>query len=234
MLTDPAIATAADYADALIVTRRAKNALLLVVLLMILMELALFFVARYTTLINIETGNLKIASTALPATTASTPTIHWADFAQYATGLAIFLGLLFTVVLSMVLYLIVKIMLVGRLIGVARETSAFIWSIIVFLLLFPWQSFLASANFSDTSFKIPGVLWTWSELVVATNGAKFTGDFSAPSVLHWARFVAFPLLAVILLLVIQVKSNRGLRQALGEDVTSIDTVISPHGTDPLA
>jgi hypothetical protein len=35
-------------------------------------------------------------------------------------------------------------------------------------------------------------------------------------ILHWSRFVAFPLVTVIITLMIQVKSNRGLREALGE------------------
>ena len=43
----------------------------------------------------------------------------------------------------------------------------------------------------------------------------------AQLVLKWSRFVVFPIIAVLILLAIQVKSNRGLRQALGEaDVIS--------------
>ena len=43
MTPDPAIATAADYADALLTARRAKNLLLLVVFLILLVQLAIFF-----------------------------------------------------------------------------------------------------------------------------------------------------------------------------------------------
>jgi len=42
------IATAADYADAMITARRAKNWLLTLLLLILLAQLAIFFVARYT------------------------------------------------------------------------------------------------------------------------------------------------------------------------------------------
>jgi hypothetical protein len=34
--------------------------------------------------------------------------------------------------------------------------------------------------------------------------------------LRWARFVGFPVLAIIVLLIVQAKSSRGLRAALGE------------------
>src|SRR5205823_5468557 len=45
-MTRTALAIAADYADAMMVARRAKNWLFLVLLLVLLIQLALFFVAR--------------------------------------------------------------------------------------------------------------------------------------------------------------------------------------------
>ena len=63
-----------------------------------------------------------------------------------------------------------------------------------------------------TLFKIPGALYTWDEL---TARVKEQPRRDA-AVLFWARFVAFPVLALIILLSIQIKSRRGLQQALGE------------------
>jgi hypothetical protein len=131
-------------------------------------------------------------------------------------GLTGFLGITLAIVLSVVVLLLTMIMLVGRLVGVSRVTGAFIWSIVLIVLLFPWQAFLADAHFAS-DFKIPGVLYTWAELVkfakVGVNGDR--PDIKI-LILHWGRFVAFPLLTLIITLVIQVKSNRGLREALGE------------------
>ena len=45
---------------------------------------------------------------------------------------------------------------------------------------------------------------------------KYQTGVSDDSVLFWARFVAFPAVALIILLSIQIKSRRGLQQALGE------------------
>lgn len=219
MTPDPAIATAADYADALMTARRSKNLLLLLVLLFLLVELAVFFVARYTNVILSDTPAVEVPAPTTQSTTASAK-----DFAQYATGLAVFLGMLFCVMLSMVVYLIANIMLVGRLIGVARVTSAFVWSLFLIVLMFPWQAFLGEATFNNPSFKPTGVLYTWAELV---NGARFKGELSAEAVLKWARFVAFPVIAIFILLMIQAKSNRGLKQALGEDVATGDDLAPP-------
>ena len=232
MIHDPAIATAADYADALMTSRRAKSLLVLILVLLLLIQLTIFFVAKYTDVIPLgapSAADAVAAAAATPPSTNPAPITeprNWSDLLKYLTGLSAFLGVTLAIVLSLVIYLIVQIMLVGRLIGVARTTSAFIWALIVIVLLFPWQSFLATTTFDNPSFKVPGVLYTWDELRAnAKLGMSSGGDTEVTRlILHWGRFVAMPLVAIVLLLMIQVKSNRGLRQALGEDTSSqLDT-----------
>jgi len=205
-MNDPAIATAADYADAMVTARKSKSALLLGVLLMLLIQLGLFFAARYT--------NYVVASPTTQPTTAPNP--KWSDVIEYLVGASAFLGVILTIVLSFVLLLIVNIMLVGRLIGVARTTSAYVWCLVLLVLLFPWQAFLSNATFSDPNFKIPGVLYTWDELRLFAKFGMTTPADGFELMLKWARFVAFPVIAIIIALRIQLKSNRGLRQAFGE------------------
>ncbi|RYG83084.1 hypothetical protein EON77_07065 [bacterium] len=65
----------------------------------------------------------------------------------------------------------------------------------------------------------PGILSTWRE--VASRVPMTTGDGFAQA-LYWARFVAFPVLGLILLLLIQVRSGRGLKYALGEEAVLTD------------
>jgi hypothetical protein len=201
-MSEPSIATSADYADALIVARRAKHWLFLILLLVLLVHLSLFFVARYTTF--------------FPSASATAPTTQPARAMEefhYLTGVTTFLGTILPPLLALVLLIIVNIMLVGRLIGVARVTSAYIWSLLLMLLLFPWQAFLGKVTFYSGDFRIPGVLFTWEELVAQ---AHFPTQPLELAIVKWARFLVFPLLALILLMMVQSKSNRGLRQALGE------------------
>src|SRR4051812_33741288 len=153
-----AIATSADYADALLVARRAKHWLFLMLLLILLLQLTLFFVARYT--------NFFIDT----ATTRPSPID---EKLHYLTGLTTFLGTVLPILLALVLLIIANIMLVGRLIGVARVTAAYIWSMLLALLLFPWQAFLGKVTFYSSDFRIPGVLYTWDELIAQ---AKFAAS----------------------------------------------------------
>lgn len=222
------IATAADYADAMMIARRAKNLLFLLLTLMLLAQITIFIVARKTDhLIPIDNSNPSLAGTiAVGPTTnplaATQPSANSGNMLvpvlRYLTALIDFLGIVLAIVLAAVLLLITKIMLVGRLIGVAQVTSAFVWCVLLIVLLFPWQAFLQNTDFTG-DFKIPGVLYTWSELTNPTLGAKFniTSDLGTnQTVLRWARFAGFPALSLVLLLMIQAKSSRGLRAALGE------------------
>jgi len=245
-MTQSNYVTAADYADALLTARRAKNVLFLVLLLCLLGQLALFFTARYSDLIVTRTATDVVISapvmpealpttlpalevelpdvaapTALPANGA--PVVYVPTYAgqslKYLVGLTGYVGLVGNLVLGVVLLLLLAIMLVGRLVGVSRVTSAFIWSVVLLVLLFPWQAFLNNTGLTAAEFKIPGVLYTWDELVTHAN---FVGDFSFNSVLKWARFVGFPVVALVILIGVQTRSARGLKQALGEE-TPVNT-----------
>ncbi|MCS7034821.1 MAG: hypothetical protein NZ561_12635 [Phycisphaerae bacterium] len=221
-MPDSSVATAADYADAMLVARRAKSALVLLLLLMLLVQLGLFFTARFSDILFAPapaaaeaTGStLPALETPAVASTPVAPVSKWVDPLHYLLAGVTFLSLTLSIVLALVLYLITQIMLVGRLIGVARVTSAFIWCLVFIVLIFPWQAFLRDAAMTSREFMIPGVLYTWDELL---QFARFENGLNAGAILKWARFAGFPILAVLILLAIQVKSNRGLRQALGED-----------------
>jgi hypothetical protein len=219
MTPDRAIETAADYADALMTSRRAKNALVLILILILLVQLALFFLVRYDI---VKTPTLPPDSAAV-ATTQPAPRDWW-TMMHYVIGLTAFLGVALSVVLSFVVMLILNIMLVGRLVGAGRLTSAYIWAVIAVVFLFPWQAFLNNVGLTpdQATFKIPGVLYTWYELTDPEVGAKFPTDRAEVAVLKWFRYVVAPVVAILILLVIQVKSNRGLKQALGEAEPTLD------------
>jgi hypothetical protein len=208
-MTEPSLATSADYADALIVARTAKKWIFLILMLMLLLQIGVFFVARYTTIIPIESPRPASTLPALAATTRPAGGL----LLSYVTAAATFFGTVLPILLALVLLLIVNVMLVGRLIGLSRVTSAFIWCLLLALLLFPWQAFFGGTT-EPSDFRLPGLIYTWDELV---HHAKFEAEGNVPrAMLKWARFLVFPVLALILLMIVQIKSNRGLRQALGE------------------
>ena len=239
MVTDRVVAIAADYADALLVVRRAKRLLLLLLMLALLAQLAIFAVAHFTDMLKPNPGApvtvAEMTSTTAPATNAVVNTAALADRAAsaassprtrdvltYLTFVTLSMGVVFSILLSLVLFITVQIMLVGRLIGVAYVTRAFVLSLLLAILLFPWQSILATAGLETRDFVLPGVLYTWDEINSRVPMRAAT-DLAA-TILYWGRFVALPLVALIVLLLVQVRSGRGLKLALGEE----ELLSGPH------
>jgi len=211
----------AEYADALLTARRWKNAIFLVLLLILFGQLALFFAARYTDVLS-RVGSPANPVAVAPSAGASTPgDRQWTvDAMHYVLGGTTFFGIVLPILLAVVLCICLKVMLVARTLGAGRMTSSFLTCTLLILLLFPWQAFLNSERLTADriAFKIPGALYTWNELSNATAGARFNAsDNMGFAIVKWARFVAFPVIAVILLLLVHLKSARALKHALGEE-----------------
>lgn len=291
MTRTTSMAVAADYADALMTARRAKNMLFLALAFLLVAQLAVFFLVRFRVITLADRAGITPAVVPAAVTPAPTPApaaaptsgpstepsadgsttpaapaapaapVAAADGTSGGTGSATppatkprtatvdqilgyavpvinFLGVTLGVVLSIVLLLLTAIMLVGRLIGVSHVTSAFIWSVVLLAFVFPWQAFLISSERypvapasahdeaypEQPAFKFPGALYTYPELRqdLQTPGTfEFNGNVPR-AVVKWARYAAFPLAALLILLAVQVKSGRGLRFALGEADIQVD------------
>jgi hypothetical protein len=238
-MTRTTLAVAADYADALLVARRSKNVLFLLLLLVLLLQITVFCLYHFDVFHNATTTTASAAVSVTPAAPAADG--QPAPAHRFEVTLALyrwvinattFLGMTLVIVLAVVLLLTSVIMLVGRLIGVSHLTSAFVWCVFLVVLLFPWQSLLnsnsgtyeampslASPSEAYTSparpdQQLPGVLTTWTEIERAS---RFESKPVTPEVvLHWMRFVGWPVVAIVLLMIVQSKGSRGLRFALGE------------------
>ena len=263
------VAVAADYADAMLTARRAKNLLFALLLLIQMGQIGIFFAVRQ----NPQWLHLELPAARNPADAQSTPatnptTAHamqpssspedtsplitttpeqpsdnsaaplppqlYIRFIEYLIPLTGFLAMVMAILLCVVQLLLVLIMLVGRLVGVSKVPAAFLWTLLLILFLFPWQSVLISpinagslrntlGVSSGYEFKIPGVIYTWEELSHPVLGAAFDSAKLQPHMIYlrWARFVVWPVTAIIVLLIVQAKSSRGLRLALGEETVDL-------------
>lgn len=210
-MTGSVIANIADYADALLTTRKARNVLVSLLLVMLFFQLALFFAVRYKIQIA-PASSADLVGSVAPVTHQTPPVLI--DFLKYLTGLVDFAGVIVPFVLAVDLWLIVSIMLMGRLLGVSRLVTALLWCAVLLALLFPWQAFLNNQTFTSTEFKIPGVLYTWTELAVR---GRIHPAGVRPSILYWARFVGWPIIAIAIVLTIQHQSRLGLRSVMGKN-----------------
>ena len=170
-----------------------------------MLQLAIFLVARFTHVLP-ATAAAPASQTAAAATqpraTENPPVAR--QLIEYIVHLTAFTGVILSLLLLLVLLIIVNIMLVARLIGLGPTVSALMWSLVLLAILFPWQAFVARTVQGPADLRIPGVLYTWSDLVALSH---FKTDGWDDAILKWSRFVVFPLIAIILLIRIHVQSR---------------------------
>jgi len=98
-----------------------------------------------------------------------------------------------------------KVSLVGRLGGISHISRAFIWSLIAFILLLPWQMVF---------YPIVGAIYTPCELVKCC-GSYAKGCYGIFGyILFYLRFSGYWLLIVLLLIVSQLRSARWTKAIL--------------------
>lgn len=249
----PSTAASAVYHDALTTARGWRNLCFLVLFLILAVQLALFIVARTTdgeyipargagqSEVQVPSGaevteepDADAADDAeldadrdLSIRTTSVPSEDVADWLYMLLYASLWGGLVFSILLSITLGFTTLVMLNGRTVGVSREVSAFFWSLVLLLLLVPWQGILNHPGLANGPFHLPGVLYTWSELY--NNGASF--EEGRPDWLGWVRFIVWPVVALLILLIVHSKARRGVKEALGEDLAIMD---EPLRDRPLA
>lgn len=239
-MVDTALATAADYADAMLIARRVRNWLSGLILLALLAQITLFCICRFTGSLQgpmesarqklqqaenpalafpkIEDESLAPAESATsqpaPATQPMSRSVEGRmALVEYLVAGSAFVAMVSSILLVAVMLVISQIMLIGRLIGVSKVMSGLFMAMVLSVMLFPWQALLNYSGTIGQDVRIPGVLYTWPELV---RHVQFSTETWAEALLGWSRFAGFPILAVLLLLIIQTRTGQGMSLALGE------------------
>ncbi len=96
----------------------------------------------------------------------------------------------------------VKLAIIGRLGGIAGYMSAFLWSLILLAIITPWQQVLGSSFASGVLFNL-GELTSYVEKIKSSWGASTPGPLEVA--LYYARFIAYPVIALLVWLVVMVK-----------------------------
>ena len=237
----PSTAASAVYHDALSTARSFRTLCFLVLLLCLLGQLALFFTAKFSEVIPVQGSESKLTTPtgATVGTTTDTQiengrverdtdvtgnvstkkvktdaAVPWLYASLYVS---LWLGLVFSILLCLDLLFTTLVMLNGRTIGVAKVAKAFLYSLLLLMLFMPWQSILNNPSMKENGmFHLPGVLYTWSEL---SANAK---DFTNADWLGWVRFVVWPVVALVLLLIVFGRSGTGIKEALGENLPDLE------------
>ncbi|MDY6914179.1 MAG: hypothetical protein SVT52_06975 [Planctomycetota bacterium] len=204
----------AEYAQAMGSVRTAKNLFAWLLALAILVQLAAFVAVHYFGILDAIHGAASAATTQSTqgAAVVTDEGVEAAEFWQYILYWCLpatkFIALVSCLLLVVMLTLAVKISLIGRLGGVASLISSLLWSILLLAMVTPWQQVLRAAVAC-------GALYNLGELVGRTSAVKAGWGAANVSmmqqVLYYARFIGYPVVAMLVWLIVQVKFARSRR-----------------------
>jgi hypothetical protein len=115
-----------------------------------------------------------------------------------------FLAFVLALLLVMTLMLATKLSLLGRLGGIVGFVSAFFWSLLLLALVTPWQQVLADSVAAGATFNLGEILRA---------AQRVDRDSIIAQIVYYARFMAFPLLALGVWLVVHLRFGGGYRQS---------------------
>ena len=123
----------------------------------------------------------------------------WRLALQWSLPAAKFVAMVSALLLMLTILFAVGLSLVGRLGGMAGLISAFFWSLILFVMVVPWQQVLAKSTYAC------GALFNLGELLAGR--ARWGGEDATwqESTLYYVRFVGYPGVALLVWLVIHAK-----------------------------
>lgn len=151
----------------------------------------------------------------------------WEVALRWSLPGAKFVAMVAAMLLVITLLFAVGLSLVGKLGGMAGLISAFFWSLILFAMVMPWQQVLTKSSLAC------GALYNLGELQVARRQVAAAGSAGwQEPLLYYARFVAYPVVALLVWLIVHVKFARACMRM--HYPHAIPSMVQPAATLPAA
>lgn len=125
------------------------------------------------------------------------------------------LGLMAACSQTIIVFLTLLVILVAQAPGVAQVTRSLIWTTLLLFMVLPWQYFARS-------YPVPGILYGYDEMLrmIARRvvGEKLAGY---EILLIYARFIIWPAMAMLVLLITSERFRAGIMLAIGHPLQSM-------------
>jgi hypothetical protein len=201
-----------DHFDALRMVRAAGVLFLILVIVALAVQIGLYCAVRFGGVLAGSPG-----SPACPVATATAPTAPppgaktahraetWGPVVEILAPMCRIVGLVAACLLALTYFIGMNVCLAGRLSGASGTTSAFFWSMLLVGLLFPWQRLFPPAGVCTW-----GVFCDFAELqhVAVVKPAGLVDH-----ILHYARYLGYPGLAILIALLAGLRFGCGYHTA---------------------
>jgi len=220
-------ANLSEYVDAMKSVRLAKNIFLLLMILAVLVVLAGFVVLSFTDKLDACHGPATAMAPADAAVAAEAAAV-WDKAFGLAMDLGKFLAPVAAALMVFTLFLGVMVALVGRLGGAGHLVGALFWALILVAVLVPWQGLFHSPYVNGALYSLPEAATEAGKVVKGWSAAQVT---AMDRILYYARFLGYPIIAVLFWVVVQVRFAAGYRKVLADALVTDSPQRSPAALD---
>jgi hypothetical protein len=181
--------------------RSAKNICMILVLLCLLGELAV------AVMVGFCSCGQSLTVTSMPAELKTSAMVGLLSACQVVAPAACLIA-------AIAMLLAAMLALQARVGGTGKYISGFFWAIVLLLVLVPWQQFMQGLT-------VMGVLPSFQQLIADTrdiNPSVCNASTWQPCGLFYARYLAYPVFAILIWTVVMVKFAKGLRSTFPKPI----------------
>ena len=197
-----------DYVQALAKIRGQRRNLALLVILALLTQIVLWLLLKFEVIQAEGTGSVFVEGVYSLSNFGQT-----GQLMHFVFLLTTFIAVVCSAMLVVVLVIQALLLLQDRRTGVAATTSAAGLAILLTMLCLPWQTFYEVRPYVGGYVGLPGATTTFAE--VASYGLR-QPEGTLQQVLHWGRFLIYPLFALVVAFVALAKSGKPTKVAAEE------------------
>jgi hypothetical protein len=205
-----------EFASAMKTIRFAKNLLLILVLVALLVQAAGFVMVQFNRCLEtpaVAEPAVSEATTQPAAAEATTEKgINWKKGLGWTLPAAKFIAFVCGILTVITIMFAASLGLLGRSGGVKGLFGAFFWSLILLAIVTPWQQ-IYSASVAC------GALYNLDELTKAFDIANADDATTITKVLYFARFLAYPAVGLLVWAMVTLKSSLGIRRLMATPTT---------------
>jgi hypothetical protein len=138
-----------------------------------------------------------------------------------------FLCIIVGLLLILTLMWTVKLALLARVAGVEGYIGAFFWSLVFWVLVVPWQHVMHADMLVGVPFNLDELLSRTCEIIYSNSGSRLAEVF------YYCRFAVYPVIAIVILGIIQSKFSSGYKRTTYSASSDGGTPATPAPTPKL-
>lgn len=209
-----------EFKTALASLRKARNFFMLIILIVLIFQIGVFFAVDKTDILS-NAPAVQEVPTSQPACgtkECKIPGEAWRKMFNWTLPASRYAAFFAAIMLTVTLGVGAHFSMLGpNSRGIHQMISAFLWSMVLVLLLAPWQKIMPAAGIASATFSL-GDIFVMQQKVSPQKLGYLT---------YYARFVAYPAIAVLVWCMVAAKFGKSCRKLTAQQadvkVASLDS-----------